>query len=417
LAFNIQPAKASGTIYIRADGSIDPPTPFIKTSGNVTYTFTGSITDSVVVERDDIVIDGMGYTIQGPGSGTGIDLSGRRNVTLRNTGITAFDYGIAAHYSSSNAIVKNNLTTCNRMGIDLYYSSNNSISGNSITNNLYGIWLEVSSNNTISGNTFTNDGLGVRWSYENWVENNSVNGKPLVYLENVSNYSVDNAGQVILTRCDNIRVEGLNLSETDLGVQLLETNNSIISGNNLANNIAGAYIHVSSNNIISGNDISENLVGIWLYLSLNNMIYHNNFRDNTQQKYVDAPTGDTLDNAWDDGYPSGGNYWSDYNGTDLHSGPYQNETSSDGMGDTPYVIDADNQDRYPLMHPWGSFVLYGDVNGDGTVNILDVILVSEAFGTSQGDSNYDSPSDLNQDGRINILDTILVARHFGQHIP
>jgi len=57
-------------------------------------------------------------------------------------------------------------------------------------------------------------------------------------------------------------------------------------------------------------------------------------------------------NIWDDGYPSGGNYWSDYNGTDLFSGPYQNITGSDGIGDTPYVIDENNRDRYPLMKPW-----------------------------------------------------------------
>jgi PKD repeat protein len=38
----------------------------------------------------------------------------------------------------------------------------------------------------------------------------------------------------------------------------------------------------------------------------------------------------------------------------LFSGPYQNETGSDGIGDTPYVIDENNLDRYPLMNPWGS---------------------------------------------------------------
>jgi hypothetical protein len=46
---------------------------------------------------------------------------------------------------------------------------------------------------------------------------------------------------------------------------------------------------------------------------------------------------------WDNGFPSGGNYWSDYTGT---------YTNGDGIGDTPYVIDANNQDRYPLMNPW-----------------------------------------------------------------
>jgi hypothetical protein len=61
--------------------------------------------------------------------------------------------------------------------------------------------------------------------------------------------------------------------------------------------------------------------------------------------------GDCI-NVWDDGYPSGGNYWSDYTGVDLYSGPYQNETSSDGIGDTPYDIDENNVDHYPLMKPW-----------------------------------------------------------------
>jgi hypothetical protein len=61
---------------------------------------------------------------------------------------------------------------------------------------------------------------------------------------------------------------------------------------------------------------------------------------------------DGYTNVWDNGYPSGGNYWSDYNGTDLLLGSGQNETGSDGIGDTPYVIDANNRDNYPLMKPY-----------------------------------------------------------------
>jgi hypothetical protein len=53
-------------------------------------------------------------------------------------------------------------------------------------------------------------------------------------------------------------------------------------------------------------------------------------------------------NFWDDAYPSGGNWWSNYNGTDVYSGSHQNITGSDGIGDTPYIIDSSNQDRYPL---------------------------------------------------------------------
>ena len=72
----------------------------------------------------------------------------------------------------------------------------------------------------------------------------------------------------------------------------------------------------------------------------------NNFIDNTNQTYLYQSS-----NTWDHGYPSGGNYWSDYAGVDSFSGPYQNETGGDGIGDTPYnVTDTVQQDRYPLMN-------------------------------------------------------------------
>ena len=81
--------KASGSIvYIRADGSIAPSTANITSLDNVTYSFTGNIYDSIVVERNNIVVDGVGYTVQGAGYiGIGINLTGRSNVTIKNTQI------------------------------------------------------------------------------------------------------------------------------------------------------------------------------------------------------------------------------------------------------------------------------------------------------------------------------------------
>ena len=40
---------------------------------------------------------------------------------------------------------------------------------------------------------------------------------------------------------------------------------------------------------------------------------------------------------------------------DTYSGPFQNETGSDGIGDTAYVIDANNSDTYPLIGPINFF--------------------------------------------------------------
>jgi parallel beta-helix repeat protein len=459
LAFNVWPVNASGTIYIRADGSIDPLTAPISSVDNVTYTFTDNIYDEIVVERDNITIDGTNYTVEGTGSGTGIDLSFRSNVTVQNVEVTNFNggirfasssnntltgntasnndlYGIYLGSSSFNIVSGNNITANNYNGVWLNSSSNNRISGNNITATNYdGIWLYSSSNyNSISGNTFTNGGLSVAGSFQNSVENNTVNGRPLVYLEGVSNYTVDDAGQVILVRCENIRVEGLNLSRTNVGIELLETSNSSISGNNItANNQYGVWLNSSSNNRISGNNITANNMlgieldssssnsiqgnnitnnwygiylssssnntiqgnnitannfdGIGLYLSSSNSIrgnnmtanngagiglyhsssnsisgnnitannyagiyldssssnrvFHNNLINNTNQVYSFKSVS-----IWDDGYPSGGNYWSNYTGVD---------SDHNGIGDTSYTIYSNCTDNYPLMGMFSSF--------------------------------------------------------------
>jgi len=433
-------------IYIRADGSIDPLAP-ISTVDNITYTFTDNIYDSIVVERDNIVVDGAGYTVQGTGSGTGMTLSGRSNITIKNANIKSFSGGIYLYSSSNNSISGNTITNNGWTGIDLYDSSNNSIVGNTITNNADGIYLRSSSYNRISGNLFVNDGLVVVDSYGNVVVDNLVNGKPLVYFEGMSHVNVVEAGQVILVNCEYIRVENLSLSYTTVGLQLLRTESTIISGNTITNNGwtgidlydssnnsivgntitnnewhgimlssssynsisantitdngygtgeyvgSGIWLGSSSYNSISANTITDNKCGIWLggsssnnsisgntitvnvygillldscnnngisentiannwhgieiWFSSDNKFYHNNFVDNTQQVWMLNESG--YANVWDDGYPSGGNYWSDYTGVDIYSGQYQNETGSDGIGDTPYVINADNKDRYPLV--------------------------------------------------------------------
>jgi len=106
-------------------------------------------------------------------------------------------------------------------------------------------------------------------------------------------------------------------------------------------------------------------MAIYLWDSSNNVFCHNNFINNTYQVY----TSNSV-NVWDDGYPSGGNYWSDYTGVDLFSGPYQNKTKSDGIGDAPYIIDVNNTDRYPLMAP---FTAFDACTWNGTAYSVDVV--------------------------------------------
>jgi len=321
-AFNTQNVKASGTIYIRADGSIDPPTAPIQRNGDI-YTLTGNIisdADGIVIERNNMTLDGAGCLIEGTGNlWIGLALYGT-NVTVTNMEIASFHYGIGLGYLSSYNYIRGNNITNNTFGIYFEFSAyNNDISGNDIANNEYGVYLDMFSNgNVISRNSIKNNGDGIR-------------------LEDSSDNSISE-----------------NKIEDNYNGILLVGSRSSLSGNNITNNgnygiyICGTW---SNGSCISGNTITSNYIGIRFdHDASQNIIYHNNFVNNTYQTSI-------LDsvNVWDYGYPSGGNYWSDYTGVDVYSGYYQNETGSDGMGDTPYIHPyPDNQDNYPLMNPWPS---------------------------------------------------------------
>lgn len=139
----------------------------------------------------------------------------------------------------------------------------------------------------------------------------------------------------------------------DLGYS---SNYNSIFANNIDNDDDGIELYNSSSNRIHGNNITKNYYGIYLSESSDNVFYHNNFiYSQVHDKSWDYPSIPPSVNVWDDDYPSGGNYWSNYAGTDLSSGPYQNETRNDGIGDTPYIIDANNADLYPLMGSFSDF--------------------------------------------------------------
>jgi parallel beta-helix repeat protein len=147
--------------------------------------------------------------------------------------------------------------------------------------------------------------------------------------------------------------------------------NTFISGSHfnpvfdvLANNVHitdltivdGAYgiLIVSSNNTISENDVTNNGCGICfsgLGGSGKNTVYHNSFINNTNQVILTSGSA----GVWDNGYPSGGNYWSDY----ATRYPNTAEIDNSGLWNTPYVIDPNNKDNYPLMSPWSSSATYG----------------------------------------------------------
>jgi parallel beta-helix repeat protein len=253
--------KAEDTIYIRADGTVEG-TDRILRDGNV-YTFTGNIVNqSIIVEKDDIAVDGAGYTLEGDGKISAIWLENRRNVTIKNMQIMHFGEGIRIMGNcENNAIIGNNITDV----------------GHETAAN--GIWLTFgASDTTISGNNITNNYVGI-----------------FVYM----------------------------------------SGGTIISENCIAANGLGIWISGTSNHIIR-NNITDNNVGVSVDFD-NNIIRHNNFVNNTVQAKVNE--GASPVNSWDDG--AKGNHWSSYNGTD---------NDGDGIGDTPYIIDENNQDNYPLVN-------------------------------------------------------------------
>jgi parallel beta-helix repeat protein len=189
------------------------------------------------------------------------------------------------------------------------------------------------------------------------------------------------------------------------------SNNNHISGNIIRNNnYRGIDFYGCHNNTVKENYVaSSNMTGIYLFSSFNNTIYHNNIVDNR----VQAETYRSQ-NIWDNSYPSGGNYWSDYFGKDLKTGPKQDTEGSDGIIDEPRPIGVNNSDNYPLNTVWG--IIYGDINNDRSIDIYDAILLSNAFGSTPTDPNWNSEADFNKNDAVDIFDAIVLAANFGKKL-
>jgi len=216
-------------------------------------------------------------------------------------------------------------------GVFLNSGNNHHISGNVIKSNYYGVYINGyrSNNNTIANNNMSLNGYGIalHFSNDNVISNN------IIYNNSWNGINLYNSNRTHIAKntIDSNGISGIS--------QYASSKNNVIFHNHVISNNIGIRLGSSSNNIIAENIVSSNKLGIKFddQPSENNTFYHNNL-NNTVQVVTPFEI-----NAWDNGYPSGGNYWSDYTGVDINS---------DGIGDTPYIIDADNQDNYPLMEPW-----------------------------------------------------------------
>jgi parallel beta-helix repeat protein len=323
------------TIYLKADGSIEPSDAPVDVH-DTTYTLTGDIQCPsygycINIERSGILLDGDGYTIEGGNpenepiaSSLAIYAGFVSNIEIRNIIIKGCANGIAVQSVSGKVNIHNTtidgLTQtegAEAIGISIMSCDSANIDKNQILNNYNAIQVQSSNCSITNNRIMHNSGAGV-------------------YLSGSDNKVLSNL-----------------VAKNDLGMEIGGSNNLIQNNDILSNNRIGIFIS-APNNLFTGNNIvgqnSTNAYGIQMGpYEGGNTFYHNDFENN----YIQVEGGDfaLTANLWDNGYPSGGNYWDTYQGVDSYTGVFQNDTGSDNIGDTPYQITTTNIDRYALMQP------------------------------------------------------------------
>ena len=183
-----------------------------------------------------------------------------------------------------------------------------------------GIALDGISNTTVKSLNLSNFNIGivVMGSDDNKILENTI---------------TDNFRGLDLTASENIIVSGNYIANNNDGIALENVYNDIVDNAITNNSDIGIFLNGAGYNNIIGNNITNNKRGIVVSLCYNNVIYHNNFVNNVNH----AETDNSID-VWDDGEE--GNYWDNYTGLD---------SDEDGVGDTPYIINENNRDNYPLV--------------------------------------------------------------------
>jgi parallel beta-helix repeat protein len=330
------------------------------------------------------------------------------NVTVSNNTISdAGGAGIHLDGDTSNCTILNNTVTDSSLGIDLgpnlgtyLFPTGNLIEGNVLDNNSWAnilvegppppylsyqsLFLNSSYTNTFRQNNLTNsvhyNFIFVGYCAAGFVQDidssNTVNNKPIYYLTNVNNAEIDpsncpDAGDLALVNCTNVTVKDFNFTSNNDGVLIAYSTNCTLTNITLGENhicitsalfesffsdYGGLTLCGSTGNTVVDSTVYNNTCAICLCNSTGNTFYDDASINNDvpvvsdlEDPFENVSTGVFCQNSWDNGVE--GNFWSGYNGT-----------GSDGIGDTPYVIDANNTDNHPLMGTFSTFSVAAGVN-------------------------------------------------------
>jgi len=320
-------------------------------------------------------------------AGSGIYLYGCVNGIVKENTCSSNDFGIHLSSSSDVTLSNNNCSSNNHYGIRLNFSSDNTLNNNTCSNNGCGIYLSSSSdNNTLINNTCSSNNYHGITDYlssdNNTLVSNTCSSNNYVGIDFHSssdntlannNCSSNNYAGIRLTFFSDSTLSSNNCSDNGCGIELhVSSDNTLVNNNCSSNNDAGIYLfQTCDDNTLSNSNCSDNDYGILLARQNdNNTLINNNFRSNDYGVYLVNSTriaiyhnnffGSIIDHAydnrgsenfWNSDYPIGGNYWDNYTGVDEFSGSNQNQPGSDGIGDTPFFIDANSTDNYPFMEP------------------------------------------------------------------
>jgi len=352
-------------IYIRNNGSVEPATAPIERTGNL-YKLTGNIVlYTIEIQRDNIVLDGARYAIQGNASrikgyddgNNGVIVAGRNNVNITRLNFEQGDTGVRISNSSHVTIVDNSFFNGTAQGVVVQDSTFVLIEANNFAD-ILGDDPSVScsgSENTIRNNIITSSVRGIKIAgSSNVISDNSIESLlPIIMDKAYSNTIAKNnitgpASSPSLTDQNYKGNEGIAL--------FVNCSNNVIFGNNITGfvNQAIRIVFSGSNNTVYGNYMANNQFAIalgGLGNTVNNTFYGNTFTADSCKVQIN----DVYGTFWDNG--TIGNYWGDYNGTD---------SNGDGIGDAQYTVngfkwDTDidgfvsfvsGQDNYPLMAPY-----------------------------------------------------------------